>query len=485
MATLNGGDDGWADHHARKAAWLAGVPYRGGWRQPVRIPVHLETPNPFQRAPAGKVGVGLVQPGMWSGGAERYHLQVWKYIDRSRWHVVGTACARKEDHSPLRPDYEAIAPVGVGKEAVLHLAKMVDVLIVWGMPDLDDWLPPGLTPPVLVMASHGRCDWSKQATAHAMRRQCKAVVIASEDCRHTVPDEYKGPVFVGWSMVEPARIEPTVSAAATRKRWGVAPGDRVALHVARPSPEKRCELAYRGLPPGWAYVSIGTGPVEDEIKEDARKTANGPALFLGYEEDVGSALNAADVMVLPSENEGCSLAAIEAHAAGVPVVATPIGLYREHPEFVRLVSLDATPADVGRAMSAVVDDPLGTAERVRAAQDHVVIHHSPEAFGRRWDAILDRAVRKPPPGPGTVLKDWLGSIGLPTCGACSDHAARMDAAGVDGVLADLEAHVAEIQGRAPLVPALAIRAAIRQACEKARAHRDNEPRPLCTQSIIT
>jgi glycosyltransferase involved in cell wall biosynthesis len=48
-------------------------------------------------------------------------------------------------------------------------------------------------------------------------------------------------------------------------------------------------------------------------------------VFLGYQEDVAPFYSAFDALVLPSSNEGTPVSAIEALAAGRPVVATRVG----------------------------------------------------------------------------------------------------------------------------------------------------------------
>jgi glycosyltransferase involved in cell wall biosynthesis len=48
-------------------------------------------------------------------------------------------------------------------------------------------------------------------------------------------------------------------------------------------------------------------------------------LFLGYQEEVAPYYAAFDAMILPSINEGTPVSAIEALAAGRPVVATRVG----------------------------------------------------------------------------------------------------------------------------------------------------------------
>lgn len=464
---------------ARYRAVLAG-PERCYWLSMLAARVGLDKdpapgiPAPpkvrFKRAPAGKVGIGLVQPGIWSGGAERYHLDLFRALDPAKYHVTGIATTGPCPDSPLRAEYMAAGPVGEDGDAPRRLAQASDLILTWGMGRILERIPVGVHRAKLVSISHGQCNFTGNAVAGAIEAGATVCCIVSEDCRKTIPASFAGSVRVAMPAIDPKRLEPRLTRDEQRKFWGIPDGYRVALHVARPSPEKRCHLGYRALPEGWAYVLIGTGPDLEMTRKDAARTANGPAVFPGHVDDVGSALAAADVCLLPSEREGCSIAGLEAHAATVPLIATPVGLYAEHPEFVRLVPRDCTPADVARAILDAAEDHDGTATRVNLAWHHVATYHTPEAFARNWAAILDAvAPAKPKPGPGSVLKGWLASVGVPTCGQCSDHAARMDAEGPAGVMDRIEAHVAEIRRRAPLVPEFAIRSAIARACDKVLA----------------
>ena len=47
--------------------------------------------------------------------------------------------------------------------------------------------------------------------------------------------------------------------------------------------------------------------------------------FLGFREDIGDLMNAADILVHPTRREGFGLVLAEALAAGLPIVATDVG----------------------------------------------------------------------------------------------------------------------------------------------------------------
>jgi len=74
-------------------------------------------------------------------------------------------------------------------------------------------------------------------------------------------------------------------------------------------------------------VLVGTGPIEQELKE--RYGSNPNIHFLGWRKDIPQILRASDVFVLPSLREAFGLSIVEAMASGVPVVATDTGGARD------------------------------------------------------------------------------------------------------------------------------------------------------------
>jgi glycosyltransferase involved in cell wall biosynthesis len=78
--------------------------------------------------------------------------------------------------------------------------------------------------------------------------------------------------------------------------------------------------------PDARFVIVGDGERRDELEELARGL---PVTFTGQRDDVPDLLASFDVFACPSLFEGLCLAVVEAQAAGVPVVATPVGGIRD------------------------------------------------------------------------------------------------------------------------------------------------------------
>jgi glycosyltransferase involved in cell wall biosynthesis len=119
---------------------------------------------------------------------------------------------------------------------------------------------------------------------------------------------------------------------AVRAELGIPDGRLVVLSTSHMRPVKGVEVlpelaAALAVQPGHAIVlAAGDGPLRPVIEARAAELSLTEENFrvLGLREDVPRLLTAADLFVLPSEVEGTPLGAMEAMAAGVPVVATAV-----------------------------------------------------------------------------------------------------------------------------------------------------------------
>jgi L-malate glycosyltransferase len=120
--------------------------------------------------------------------------------------------------------------------------------------------------------------------------------------------------------------------SVVRQEFGVADEEFVILQVARLDPLKDHVTALRTLErvvqqrPDARLLVAGEGPELPTIQAAvAHLGLQRQVRLLGLRTDVPRLLAAADLFLLTSVSEGIPLTVIEAMAAGLPVVATPVG----------------------------------------------------------------------------------------------------------------------------------------------------------------
>ena len=169
----------------------------------------------------------------------------------------------------------------------------------------------------------------------------------------------------------------SLSRAEARARLGLPAWATLIVSVGRLRPVKGFDLlleAVATLPATVHLVLAGDGPEYTALaNRAARPDLAGRVHFLGHLADVRPLLRAGDIYAQPSRREAFGLAAAEAAACGLPVVASAVGGLREvvrHGETGLLVPPER-PAELAAALGHLVADPpllrhLGSAARDRA-----------------------------------------------------------------------------------------------------------------------
>jgi glycosyltransferase involved in cell wall biosynthesis len=229
--------------------------------------------------------------------------------------------------------------------------------------------------PVLVMTRHGEAD---RTSARLVAAPITDGIIA---CSTRVRDAFRARhprypsrrLIVIENGVDTSSRAPVADALASVRK----PGHRVVVTVARLDPVKDLGTMIRALATlgdrKVQLVLVGDGPTREELTALTRDLGlEERVTFLGFRRDVADILRAADVFALSSISEGMPLAALEAMAAGLPVVATAVG---GTPEVVRdgvtgLLVPARDPNAFGAALARVLDDDalrasMGAASRAR------------------------------------------------------------------------------------------------------------------------
>jgi glycosyltransferase involved in cell wall biosynthesis len=192
------------------------------------------------------------------------------------------------------------------------------------------------------------------------------------------------------------------SAWRIRTGWCSAPR---AFFVGRLAPEKGLDTLIAAWPdvrtrfPTAQLILAGEGPERDSIEKQARALAlsigPGQALEMpGSISDSMAALKGADLFVLPSREEGMSIALLEAMALGIPVVASSIPGNRsliDDREHGRLVS-PGEPAELARAIIEQWEDLDRASQMGLAARSRVEREFSIQAVAEKHLALFQELV---------------------------------------------------------------------------------------------
>ena len=200
----------------------------------------------------------------------------------------------------------------------------------------------GARVPHVVTTLHNVSDWTERlwhplrviarATLPLAARIC-AVSDAVRDAVACVSPKLAERTLTLRNGVAIERFRPPPGGRATaRAQLGLAPADFVVATVARLEPCKGIDTLLRAAAhaapraPTLQLLIVGDG--RDRGRLEALVDALGIAAcvtFTGTRSDVPWLLAAADLFAVPSHSEGLGVAAIEALAAGLPVLASNVG----------------------------------------------------------------------------------------------------------------------------------------------------------------
>lgn len=187
-------------------------------------------------------------------------------------------------------------------------------------------------------------------------------------------------------------------------RSSLAPaGEPLLVHVSNFRPVKRpvdcVEILARVLQKGVVtrLVMVGDGSERTNVEHRARCLGvNEKCVFVGKQPNIVDYLSAADVLLLPSEQESFGLAALEAMACEVPVIASRVGGI---PEVVtdgdtgflsEVGDLEKMAADAARLLS----DITLRREMGRRAREFAVTHYRTDIVIPRYIEFYERVLQK-------------------------------------------------------------------------------------------
>ncbi len=171
------------------------------------------------------------------------------------------------------------------------------------------------------------------------------------------------------------------------------------ISVARLFPQKDHATLLKALAlikRPWRLRIVGIGPLESELRALSERLHIAARIeWLGEREDVPELLADSDVFCFPSKYEGLGLAAIEAVAAGVPLISSNLPCLHEllHKDDVTFVPSGDVPAWT-EAIRKTLDDPAAAIIRASRAVPVVTAAASIERMVDQYVKLYREMIKK-------------------------------------------------------------------------------------------
>ncbi len=186
--------------------------------------------------------------------------------------------------------------------------------------------------------------------------------------------------------------------AAAAPATDLPPGRPLLLGLGRLHTDKGFDLLIRALPrlPQAILAIGGEGPERAALEALARREGvAGRVHFLGWRQDAGALLRAADVFVCSSRIEPLGNMVLEAFSAGCPVVAIAASGPRE------LIAQDRTgllvppedPAALADAIAALLEEPSRARALAAAGRERFETCFAEAPVLAQWRDFLERLTR--------------------------------------------------------------------------------------------
>ncbi len=257
--------------------------------------------------------------------------------------------------------------------------------------------------PVLMTTEHGKELWKGPLRVaidhHLSRCTARHIAVSRDGMEIRIRRERLDPgklILIPNGVPIPVAFDNDAGRRRIRAEFGLAPGTPVLGTVGRVVAAKGYEylLTAVGLLresyPQLRWLAVGDGDCRSALT--ARAAAAGlddAVIWACRRNDVTDLLAAMDIWVMSSVREGLPVALLEAMAAGRPIVATQVGGI---PDAVRdgregLLVPPADPSALAAAISALLADPIRTAELAAAARRRAATDYGIDSVASRIEDV--------------------------------------------------------------------------------------------------
>lgn len=247
---------------------------------------------------------------------------------------------------------------------------------------------------------HLRLLYSQFSIRYALRHSaivtgCSQDVLNVLDDFDTQSRNRRKLLYYGVDFPEPATSQ---QRSRFRESFGWQENTPILIHVGRFFEQKNhvglitiFKEVCRQIPDA-RLLLVGDGPLRSDIEQLVRQQdLSDNVRFLGLRDDVSTLLTSSDLFMMPSLFEGLPVAALEAQAAGLPIVGTrTVGLAEAVIDGETALLYDLNEHEnMARTVVDLIQQPEKARQIGAAGRNHVHEHFSTHASANHLMAIYD------------------------------------------------------------------------------------------------
>lgn len=215
-------------------------------------------------------------------------------------------------------------------------------------------------------------------------------------------------------LAERVRVIPNAAPAVSAIAKSTDTGRKTLLYLGRLAAQKRPLILIEafnqlsGCFPDWDLVIWGHGKLEQDVKKGiSASSARERIKFMGQSDDPAGVYATAQIYCLPSSHEGFPNTALEAMAAGLPIVG--FGKCAALANIIKqgetgILAKDETAASLAEALAQLMSD-AGKRKRMGASAKREAEKYAPDLIYDQWEELFYETARLK---GATVMNEMAG-----------------------------------------------------------------------------